>query len=154
MIIKDRLIVDMKNAMRAKDKSRLDSIRLLRADIQRREIDARGELNDEGVLHVIQRMIKQGKDSIELFAKGNRKDLVAKEEAMLVVLEEYLPKQLSEAEVDALIDDAFAATGAKTMKDMGKVMGWIKPKGQGKVDMGLVSAKIRKRWPPGARPKG
>ena len=89
-----------------------------------------------------------------MFAKGNRKDLVAKEEAMLVVLEEYLPKQLSEAEVDALIDDAFAATGAKTIKEMGKVMSWIKPKGQGKVDMGLVSAKIRKRWPPGARPKG
>ena len=116
LMLKDKILEDMKNAMRSKDKQRLESIRLLRADIQRREIDARGELNDEGVLHVIQRMIKQGKDSIELFAKGNRKDLVAKEEAMLVVLEEYLPKQLSEAEVDALIDDALAATGAKTIK--------------------------------------
>ena len=135
----------MKDAMKAKDKQRLETIRLVRAAIQRREVDDRAELDEAGVLSVIEKMVKQGKDSIEQFAKGNRQDLVDKEEAMLVVIEEYLPKQLSEAEVDALIDEAFKETGAKTIKEMGKVMGWIKPKGQGKVDMGAVSAKIKKR---------
>jgi len=135
----------MKDAMRSKDKQRLETIRLVRAAIQRREVDDRTELDEAGVIGVIEKMVKQGKDSIDQFAKGNRQDLVDKEEAMLVVLEEYLPKQLSEAEVDALIDDAFVATGAKTIKEMGKVMGWIKPKGQGKVDMSLVSAKIKQR---------
>jgi uncharacterized protein YqeY len=144
-MLKDQILKDMKDAMRSKDKDRLQAIRLLRAGIQRREVDDRVELDQAGVVSVIEKMIKQGKDSITQFAKGNRQDLVAKEEVMLVVLEEYLPKQLSEAEVDALIDDAFAATGAKTIKEMGKVMSWIKPKGQGKVDMGLVSAKIRKK---------
>ena len=145
MIIKDRLIVDMKNAMRAKDKSRLDSIRLLRADIQRREIDARGELNDEGVLHVIQRMIKQGKDSIELFTSGNRPDLVVKEQITIDVIEGYLPKQLEEAEIQKLIDEAFYVLKPESMRDMGKVMGWLKPKLQGKTDMGPVSASIKQR---------
>ena len=144
-MLKDKLLKDMKDAMKAKDKQRLETIRLVRAAIQRREVDDRAELDEAGVLSVIEKMVKQGKDSIEQFAKGKRQDLVDKEEAMLVVIEEYLPKQLSEAEVDALIDDAFAATGAKTIKEMGKVMGWIKPKGQGKVDMGAVSAKIKKR---------
>jgi uncharacterized protein YqeY len=152
--MKDKILSDMKDAMKAKDKSRVMAIRLLRASIQRREIDERTDLDDAGVLSVIQKMIKQGKDSIEQFEKGNRLDLVDKENVTLQILEEYLPKQLSETEVDALIDDAFVATGAKTIKEMGKVMGWIKPKWQGKVDMSLVSAKIRKRWPPGARPKG
>ena len=135
----------MKDAMKAKDKQRLEAIRLLRAAIQRREVDDRAELDEAGVISVIEKMVKQGKDSIDQFAKGNRQDLVAKEESTLVVIEEYLPKQLSEAEVDALIDKAFKETGAKTIKEMGKVMGWIKPKGQGKVDMGAVSAKIKKR---------
>jgi uncharacterized protein YqeY len=144
-MLKDKILNDMKDAMRSKDKQRLETIRLVRAAIQRREVDDRAELDEAGVVSVIEKMVKQGKDSIEQFAKGKRQDLVDKEEAMLVVIEEYLPKQLSEAEVDALIDDAFAATGAKTIKEMGKVMGWIKPKGQGKVDMSLVSAKIKQR---------
>jgi uncharacterized protein len=144
-MLKDKILKDMKDAMRSKDKQRLETIRLVRAAIQRREVDDRTELDEAGVIGVIEKMVKQGKDSIDQFAKGNRQDLVDKEEAMLVVLEEYLPKQLSEAEVDALIDDAFVATGAKTIKEMGKVMGWIKPKGQGKVDMSLVSAKIKQR---------
>ena len=135
----------MKDAMKAKDKQRLEAIRLLRAAIQRREVDDRAELDEAGVISVIEKMVKQGKDSIDQFVKGNRQDLVVKEESTLVVIEEYLPKQLSEAEVDALIDKAFKETGAKTIKEMGKVMGWIKPKGQGKVDMGAVSAKIKKR---------
>ena len=144
-MLKDKITQDMKDAMRSKDKQRLEAIRLLRAAIQRREVDDRAELDEAGVISVIEKMVKQGKDSIEQFAKGNRQDLVDKEKSTLVVIEEYLPKQLSEAEVDALIDEAFKETGAKTIKEMGKVMGYIKPKGQGKVDMGLVSAKIRKR---------
>jgi len=144
-MLKEKILNDMKDAMKAKDKQRLETIRLVRAAIQRREVDDRAELDEAGVLSVIEKMVKQGKDSIEQFAKGNRQDLVAKEESTLVVIEEYLPKQLSEAEVDALIDEAFKETGAKTIKEMGKVMGWIKPKGQGKVDMGAVSAKIKKR---------
>ena len=144
-MLKEKILNDMKDAMKAKDKQRLETIRLIRAAIQRREVDDRAELDEAGVLSVIEKMVKQGKDSIEQFAKGNRQDLVDKEEAMLVVIEEYLPKQLSDAEVDALIDEAFEATLVKTIKDMGKVMGYIKPKGQGKVDMGAVSAKIKKR---------
>ena len=144
-MLKEKILNDMKDAMKAKDKQRLEAIRLLRAAIQRREVDDRAELDEAGVISVIEKMVKQGKDSIDQFAKGYRQDLVAKEESTLVVIEEYLPKQLSEAEVDALIDEAFKETGAKTIKEMGKVMGWIKPKGQGKVDMGAVSAKIKKR---------
>ena len=141
-MLKEKILNDMKDAMKAKDKQRLEAIRLLRAAIQRREVDDRAELDEAGVISVIEKMVKQGKDSIDQFAKGNRQDLVIKEESTLVVIEEYLPKQLSEAEVDALIDEAFKETGAKTIKEMGKVMGWIKPKGQGKVDMGAVLSLI------------
>ena len=135
----------MKDAMKAKDKSRVMALRLLRASIQRREIDERIELDDASVLSVIQKMIKQGKDSIEQFEKGNRQDLVDKENVTLQVLEEYLPKQLTDADIELLLDDAFEATGAATIKEMGKVMGWLKPKLQGKADMGSVSAKIKQR---------
>lgn len=143
--MKDKILSDMKDAMKAKDKSRVMALRLLRASIQRREVDERIELDDASVLSVIQKMIKQGKDSIEQFEKGNRQDLVDKENVTLQVLEEYLPKQLSDAEIEVLLDDAFEATGAATIKEMGKVMGWLKPKLQGKADMGGVSAKIKQR---------
>ena len=145
MIIKDRLLVDMKNAMRAKDKSRLESIRLLRAAIQRREIDARGELNDEGVLYIVQRMIDQGKDSIAQFTFGNRLDLVAKEQVTIDVIKEYLPKQLDETEIQKLIDEAFNVLKPESMRDMGKVISWLKPKLQGRADMKSVSASIKQR---------
>ena len=145
MIIKDRLLVDMKNAMRAKDKSRLESIRLLRAAIQRREIDARGELNDEGVLYVVQRMIDQGKDSIAQFTFGNRLDLVAKEQVTIDVIKEYLPKQLDDTEIQKLIDEAFNVLKPESMRDMGKVISWLKPKLQGRADMKSVSASIKQR---------
>ena len=135
----------MKDAMKAKDKPRVLAIRLLRAAIQRREVDERIDLDDAGVLSVIQKMIKQGKDSIEQFEKGNRLDLVDKENVTLQVLEEYLPKQLTDAEIETLLDNAFEETGAETIKEMGKVMGWLKPKLQGKADMGSVSAKIKQR---------
>ena len=143
--MKDKILSDMKDAMKAKDKSRVMALRLLRASIQRREIDERIELDDASVLSVIQKMIKQGKDSIEQFEKGNRQDLVDKENVTLQVLEEYLPKQLTDAEIETLLDNAFEETGAETIKEMGKVMGWLKPKLQGKADMGSVSAKIKQR---------
>ena len=145
MIIKDRLLVDMKNAMRAKDKSRLESIRLLRAAIQRREIDARGELKDEGVLYIVQRMIDQGKDSIAQFTFGNRLDLVTKEQVTIDVIKEYLPKQLDETEIQKLIDEAFNVLKPESMRDMGKVISWLKPKLQGRADMKSVSASIKQR---------
>jgi uncharacterized protein YqeY len=143
--MKDKILSDMRDAMKAKDKPRIMAIRLLRASIQRREIDERIELDDAGVLSVIQKMMKQGRDSIEQFEKGNRQDLVDNENVTLQVLEDYLPKQLTDVEIAAVLDDAFEATGAKTIKEMGKVMGWLKPKLQGKADMGLVSAKIKQR---------
>ena len=143
--MKDKILSDMKDAMKTRDKSRDMAIRLLRASIQRREIDERIDLDDAGVLSVIQKMIKQGKDSIEQFEKGNRQDLVNKENVTLLVLEDYLPKQLTDVEIESLLDDAFNETGAETIKEMGKVMGWLKPKLQGKADMGLVSAKIKQR---------
>ena len=135
----------MKEAMRAKDRPRLEAVRLLRAAIQRREIDERIELDDDGVLSVIQKMIKQGHDAVEQFKNGNRDDLVSKETEMLRVLEDYLPPQLSKTEIEALLDSAFAETGAASQRDMGKVMNWLKPKISGRADMGLVSSAVKQR---------
>ena len=135
----------MKEAMRAKDRPRLEAVRLLRAAIQRREIDERTELDDDGVLSVVQKMIKQSYDAVEQFENGNRADLVSKETEMLRVLEDYLPAQLSKLEIEALLDSAFAETGAASQRDMGKVMGWLKPKINGRADMGLVSSAVKQR---------
>jgi uncharacterized protein YqeY len=145
--LKDRIASDMKEAMRAKDAVRLESIRLLRAAIQRREVDERVTLNDEDVVGVLQKMIKQGKDSIDQFTKGGRDDLVAKEAATLAILETYLPEQIDPAELSRLIDQALSETGAEGVRDMGKVMAWLKPHVQGRADMGAVSAKIKEKLP-------
>jgi len=145
--LKDRIGAEMKEAMRAKDATRLESIRLLRAAIQRREVDDRVELTDDEVVSVLQKMIKQGKDSIEQFSKGGRDDLVAKEAATLAVLETYLPEQIDSAELSALIETALSETGAQGVRDMGKVMAWLKPKVQGRADMGAVSALIKEKLP-------
>lgn len=145
--LKDRIASDMKEAMRAKDAVRLESIRLLRAAIQRREVDERVTLNDEDVVVVLQKMIKQGKDSIDQFTKGGRDDLVAKEAATLAVLETYLPEQIDPAELSRLIDQALSETGAQGVRDMGKVMTWLKPHVHGRADMGAVSAKIKEKLP-------
>jgi uncharacterized protein YqeY len=145
--LKDRIASDMKEAMRAKDAVRLESIRLLRAAIQRREVDERVTLNDEDVVVVLQKMVKQGKDSIDQFTKGGRDDLVAKEAATLAILETYLPEQLDPAELSRLIDQALSETGAQGVRDMGKVMAWLKPHVQGRADMGAVSAKIKEKLP-------
>ena len=143
--LKERIVAEMKEAMRARESVRLDAIRLLRAAIQRREIDERVELGDEEVLAVIQKMIKQGRDSIAQFEKGARDDLVQKEAAMLAVLETYLPEQLAEGELAELINKALIETDAQSVRDMGKVMGWLKPRIQGRADMGAVSSAIKQK---------
>lgn len=143
--LKERIVAEMKEAMRARESVRLDAIRLLRAAIQRREIDERVELGDEEVLAVIQKMIKQGRDSIAQFEKGARDDLVQKEAAMLAVLETYLPEQLAEGELAELINKALIETDAQSVRDMGKVMGWLKPRVQGRADMGAVSSAIKQK---------
>ena len=143
MSLKARITEDMKAAMRSGEKDRLSCIRMLQAGIKQREVDERIELDDTQVLAVIDKMIKQRKESVAQFQAGNRADLVAKETAEIEVLTGYLPAQLGAAELDAMIKDAIAATGAATMKDMGKVMGILKPKVQGRTDMGALSARIK-----------
>jgi len=143
MSLKARITEDMKAAMRSGEKDRLSCIRMLQAGIKQREVDERVELDDTQVLAVIDKMIKQRKESIAQFQAGNRADLVAKESADIEVLSGYLPAQLGAAELDAMVKDAIAATGAASMKDIGKVMGILKPKVQGRTDMGALSARIK-----------
>jgi uncharacterized protein len=141
--LKDRITEDMKTAMRAGEKERLGTIRMLQAGIKQREVDERITLDDAQVLAVIEKMIKQRKESIAQFEQGGRADLAAKERAEIDLLQAYLPAQLSEAEVDALIKEAIASTGAASIKDMGKVMGVVKSKAAGRADMGAISARIK-----------
>ena len=143
MSLKQRLTDDMKTAMKAGDKDTLGVIRLVNAAIKQREVDERIELKDADVLAVIDKMIKQRKESVAQFEAGNRADLVARESAEIAVLTAYLPAQLDAAELDAMIKDAIASTSATSMKDMGKVMGVLKPKVQGRTDMGALSARIK-----------
>ena len=143
MSLQARILADMKEAMRAKDQTRLEAVRLLRAAIQRREVDEQIELNDEAVLAIVQKMIKQGRDAIEQFERGNRSDLVDSETQALKVLEVYLPKQLDESEIQQLLEQAMSETGAASQRDMGKVMGWLKPRIQGRADMGSVSSAVK-----------
>jgi uncharacterized protein YqeY len=145
MSLKSRITSDMKSAMKAGDKERLKVVRLAMAAIKQVEVDQRTELDDAGVLSVIEKMVKQRRDSIEQFEKGGRQDLAAIEMAEIAVLETYLPEQLDEGELDALIDEAISATGAESMRDMGKVMGIIKSKAAGRADMGAVGAKVKAR---------
>ena len=143
--LRKQITLDMQQAMRARDTTRLETIRLLRAGIQRREVDERTELNNAEVLAVIQKMIKQGHDSIAQFKKGNRSDLVDKEYVTLEVLEAYMPEALGQDKIIALINEALAETGAKSTRDLGQVMGWLKPKLQGQADMATVSATVREQ---------
>jgi uncharacterized protein len=145
MTLKERITEDMKTAMRAGEKERLGTIRLVLAAIKQREVDERITLDDTQVLAALEKMIKQRKESITQFESGGRADLVAKEKAELAVLQAYLPEQMSDAEIDALIAEAVAASGATSIKDMGKVMGLVKAKAQGKADMGAVSARIKQK---------
>jgi uncharacterized protein YqeY len=145
MSLKDTIKESMKQAMRDKDSARLDSLRMLSAAIQRREVDERIQLDDPQTLAVIEKLIKQGKESVEQYEKGGRPELVAKEKADIAIYQAFLPKQLSAEEVDAIINEAVTATGAASIKDMGKVMGAVKPKLAGRADMGQVSARIKTR---------
>ncbi|HEY1875117.1 MAG TPA: GatB/YqeY domain-containing protein [Steroidobacteraceae bacterium] len=145
MALKERITEDMKTAMRAAEKERLGTVRLLLAAIKQREVDERITLDDAQVLAVIEKMIKQRREAITQFESGGRSDLVAKESAEIGVLQGYLPTQLTPAEIDALIAEAIAATGAASIKDMGKVMGFVKPKAQGRADMGALSARIKQK---------
>jgi len=145
MALRDRITEEMKTAMRAGAKERLATIRLALAAIKQREVDERITLDDSQVLAVLEKMIKQRREAITQFESGGRADLVAKETAEIAVLQTYLPAQMSDAELDALIAEAIAATGATTMKDMGKVMAAVKPKAQGRADMGAVSARIKQK---------
>ena len=141
--LKTRINDDVKTAMRSKDKERLGTLRLLTAAIKQIEVDKRIELDDEQIVAVIEKMLKQRKDSIEQFEKAGRNELAEIEIKEVAILKEFMPEQMSDADVDALIDEAIASTGAETMKDMGKVMGILKPQLAGKADMGAVSGKIK-----------
>ena len=143
MTLKERITEDMKAAMRASDKERLSTIRMVQAAIKQREVDERITLDDAQVVAVLEKMVKQRKESVVQFEQGGRADLADKEKAEIALLTAYLPAQLSEAEVDALIREAIAATGAASVKDMGKVMGIVKAKAAGRTDMGAVSARIK-----------
>ncbi len=143
--LKKRIEEDMKAALRAHEKDRLGTLRLLLAAVKQREIDERIEIDDPGVMKIIEKMIKQRHDSITHYQAGNRPDLVDKEKQEISVIKSYLPEPLSDSEIDAAIDSAIQQTGASTIKDMGKVMGILKAKLQGRADMGQVSARIKTR---------
>ena len=143
MSLKARITEDMKSAMRSGEKDRLGLIRMLQAGIKQREVDERITLDDAQVLAVIDKMIKQRKDSVSQFEAGGRADLVAKESAEIAWLTDYLPAQLSDAEITAMIQEAIAATGAASVKDMGKVMAQVKPQAQGRTDIGALSGRIK-----------
>ena len=145
MSLKAQITEDMKTAMRAKDSARLGAIRLLQAAIKQREVDERVELDDTQVIEVIEKMLKQRRDSIAQYQAANRQDLVDVEEYEAGVLQAYLPQPLSEAEVNALLDKVVAETGASGMKDMGKVMAAVKPLVVGRADMGKISGLIKTR---------
>ncbi len=143
MSLKSQVVEDMKTAMRAKDAARLSAIRMLLAAIKQREVDERIELTDADVLTIIDKMIKQRRDSITQFEAGKREDLAAIERAEVALLATYMPARLADAEIDVLIAEAIASTGASGIAGMGKVMALLKPKLAGRADMGAVSARIK-----------
>jgi hypothetical protein len=143
MALREQLNEDMKTAMKAREADKLGALRLLLAAVKQREVDERITLDDAGVIAVVEKMIKQRKDSISQFEKAARQDLADKEKYEISVLEAYLPQQLSAAEIEAAVGEAIAATGAKSAADMGKVMGVVKPKLAGRADMGKVSALVK-----------
>jgi uncharacterized protein YqeY len=143
MSLKDRITDDMKAAMRAKDAERLGTIRMITAAIKQREVDERVVLDDTQVLAIVEKMIKTRKESVVQFQSGGRDDLVAKENKEIELLQAYMPAQLSEAELDALIAEAIAQSGATSIKEMGKAMALLKQKAQGRADMSAVSGKLK-----------
>src|SRR3954463_7273039 len=145
MGLREQLNEDIKTAMKARDQEKLNALRLLLAAVKQREVDERITLDDAGVIATIEKMMKQRKDSISQYEKAQRQDLADKEKYEISILEAYMPKQLSEAEVKAVIDAAVTSTGAKGPADMGKVMAAVKPQLAGKADMGKVSGLVKAR---------
>ena len=145
MSLKVKITEDMKEAMRAKDVTRLGTIRLLQSAIKQREVDERIELNDQDVMAVIEKMLKQRRDSIEAYTSAQRQDLVDVEKAEVVILQSYLPQALTDAEVIAILDAAIKATNATSIKEMGQVMAIVKPKVVGRADMGKLSSLIKEK---------
>ena len=144
-MLKQRIQDDVKAAMKAKDKSRLATLRLVTAALKQREVDERIELEDTQVLSILEKMIKQRRDSIAQYEKAGRNELAAQELSEIEIIQEYMPEALSEDEIGAMVEAVIAETGAASMKDMGKVMGQLKPKLQGRADMGQVSALIKQK---------
>ena len=145
MSLRDRINDDMKTAMKARDSEKLSAIRLLTSALKQREVDERIEITDDVVLVVIEKMLKQRKDSIEQYTAGNRLDLVAKEQFEVGVLQVYMPAQLSDAELAVILDGVIAEVGATSAKDMGKVMNALRPKVAGRADMGKLSGAVKAR---------
>jgi uncharacterized protein YqeY len=145
MSLKGQITEDMKSAMKAGEKDRLKVVRLILAAVKQIEVDTREDLDDSAVLAVLTKMVKQRRDSVEQFEKGDREDLAAIERAEIVVINDYLPEQLSPEELAAMVDEAIQTTGAAGIRDMGKVMGQIKAKASGRADMGAVSASVKER---------
>ncbi len=144
-MLKQQIQDDMKSAMKSGNKSRLGTIRLIMAAVKQREVDERIELNDEQVLAVLDKMVKQRRDSITQYEQAGRTDLADKESAEIEVIKDYLPEALGDDAITALITEAITSTGASGMADMGKVMGRLKPKIQGRADMGAVSALVKQQ---------
>lgn len=145
--LKTKITDDMKAAMRAQEKERLSTIRLILAAMKQREVDERIELNDEQILAIMDKMLKQRRESIAQYESAQRQDLADKEKAEIEIILQYLPAQLSPAEVDQLVKDCIRETGAASARDMGKVMAVLKPKVQGRADMALVSVKVKENLP-------
>ena len=143
MTLRERLNEEIKIAMKAREQERLGALRLMLAAVKQREVDERITLDDAAVVAVVEKMIKQRKDSIAQYEKAARQDLADKEKYEISVIEAYLPQQLSQGEIDAIVADAIAATGAKSAADMGKVMGIVKPKLAGRADIGKVSGLVK-----------
>ena len=145
MALKEKITLDMQDAMRSKDSEKLNAIRLLQSSIKQKEVDNRVEIDDTMILNIIEKMLKQRRDSIEAFKKANRNDLVSKEEFEVKLLQTYMPEPLSSEDVEKEIDSAIKAADAKSMKDMGTVMSAVKLKVSGRANMAEVSKKIKEK---------
>ncbi len=143
--LKERIVADMKSAMRGKEKQRLQAIRLLLAAIKQREVDERRELSDSDIVALLDKLAKQRRESIKQYRNADRPDLADQEQFELEIIQTYLPEALSEEAIDALIEEAIASSGATSMREMGKVMGILKPKLQGRADLAAVSSKVKAR---------
>ena len=145
MSLKNTIRDDMKAAMKAGEKDRLQVIRMVLAAVKQQEVDQRSDLDDAAVLATLNKMVKQRRDSVAQFRAGGRNDLADAEEAEIAILETYLPEQLSDGEIDNLIETAISETGASSVRDMGKVMGFVKQRAEGRADLGAISGKVKSR---------